>query len=105
MVKPITEHQWYTEYETEVLNGDKAVVLLFGASWCKACQTLKETININGINNVEILYLDVDKCESLADDHSVTSIPVVVIYEHGEVTNVFNNNVTTNDIIEAIREV
>lgn len=104
MVKNISEHTWYTEYEDEVLNHDKPVAIVFSAEWCGSCGKLLDRLDSEQLP-IEILHMDVDKCPSVSDEHGVTSLPVVIVYQHGEVTEQFSNNTSVDDIIDAIREI
>lgn len=104
MVKDVSEHTWYTEYEDEVLNHDKPVVIVFSATWCGSCERLLDRLNSESFG-VEILHMDVDKCPSVSDDHGVTSLPLVVLYQRGEVVAQLSNNTNIDDIIDAIQEI
>lgn len=101
MVKTINEYEWYTQYEHEVFNCDKPIVLVFGAEWCSACDNLQKKLEAEEFH-VQVLHLDVDACETLPDEMNITSLPTVVIYENCEVSQVFENNVSAQEIIEYI---
>lgn len=103
MVTTITEHTWYTQYEDDVFNHDKTVAIVFGAEWCESCHKLIGTLDRETFP-VEILHMDVDTCDSLADEYGITSLPTVVIFQNGEVSTVLSNNTTTDDIIKELGE-
>ena len=101
MVRKISEYDWYTDYEDDVFNHDKSVVIIFSADWCESCHKLLEALEDHAFS-VEVLNIDADECDSLADEHSVTSLPVIITYEHGDITNQWNNNYRTDEVIEYI---
>lgn len=103
MVKNISEYEWYMSYEDDVLNHEKPVVIIFMADWCESCHKLIDTLNDLEFN-VEILAIDVDSSDTLADEMSVTTLPAVVVYEFGEISTTFSNNTAIGDIIAYIRE-
>ena len=55
---------------------------LVSASWCGPCQTLKRTISQSGLA-VEIIDIDIDP--AFAKEHSIRSIPTLVVIKGDEV--------------------
>lgn len=103
MVKKVSEHEWYTQYEDDVFNQNKSIVIIFSADWCASCHRLLDSLEGHEFS-VEVLNIDVDECDTLADEMSVTSLPVIVTYENGEVSNQFSNNYSIAELIDYISQ-
>ena len=73
-------------FETEVLNSDKPVLLDFWASWCGPCQMLLPTIEAlaNEVTSAKICKINVDEEPELAEKYSVMSIPTLVVVKDGK---------------------
>lgn len=74
-------------FESEVLNADKVVLLDFFASWCGPCRMVSPVIDEIAEENEEILVgkVDVDKESDLAAKFQVYSIPTLVVMKDGKV--------------------
>ena len=74
-------------FETEVLNSDKPVMVDFWATWCGPCRGLAPTIDEIAeeySNKIKVCKLDVDTNQELAIQFRVMSIPTVIFFKGGE---------------------
>lgn len=73
-------------YEAEVLNSDKPVLLDFWASWCGPCQMLLPTIEAlaGEVTTAKICKVNVDEEPELAQKYGVMSIPTLVVVKEGK---------------------
>lgn len=75
-------------FEAEVLNSDKPVLLDFFATWCGPCQMLLPTIEelSKEVENAKICKINTDDNPELAERYNVMSIPTLVVVKDGKVT-------------------
>ena len=75
-------------FESEVMQSDKPVLLDFWASWCMPCKMLSPTIDeIAGEveQKIKVGKVNVDEEPKLAQKFNVMSIPTLVIIKDGKV--------------------
>ena len=76
-----------TNFDTEVLNSDKKVVVDFYADWCGPCKLMAPIIEdlSNELTDVKFCKLNVDDDPELANEFEVFSIPTLIVFENGNV--------------------
>lgn len=83
MVKQINSDEF-----KETIKEGKVVVDLF-ATWCGPCKMLSPVLDeiSEEITTTKFYKIDVDDNEDIAREYNVMSIPTVLVFENGELTN------------------
>lgn len=82
MAKEITIY----DFETEVLNNSKPVVVDFYAEWCGPCKMMAPVFKelSTQMPNCDFYKINVDSEQDLANKYQVMSIPTVMVFKNGE---------------------
>ena len=75
-------------FEEEVINSEKTVLIDFYADWCDPCKRLEPTIQkiANENENLKVVRVNVDQEEELAIEYEALSIPTLVVIKEGSET-------------------
>lgn len=76
-------------FEKEVLESDKIVLIDFYAEWCGPCKMLSPIVEsvASEETNTKFVKMNVDNCEDIAIKYQVMSIPTLVVIKDGKETN------------------
>ena len=76
-------------FEQEVLQSTKPVLLDLWAEWCVPCKMIASTIDAIAAEyeNIKVGKIDVDTEPELAQVFEVMAIPLLVVVNNGEVVN------------------
>lgn len=93
-------------FETEVLQSDKPVLIDFWAEWCGPCQTFIPILHsyAEKTDAVKIGKINVDENRKLAKQYRILSIPTVVLFENGEALKRHSGVLMEDELKEWIEE-
>ncbi len=76
-------------FDTEVLNSEKTVLLDFYADWCGPCKMIAPIVEqiANERTDIVVGKINVDNEPELANRFGVQSIPTIVVMKNGKVVN------------------
>ena len=76
-------------FQDEVMNSDKKVLIDFWASWCGPCRMVSPVIEeiATERTDIKVCKVNVDEEQELAAAFQVMSIPALVVMENGKVVN------------------
>ncbi len=77
-------------FEKEILQNDKLVLLDFWATWCGPCKMIAPIISeiaeeYDG--QITVGKVNVDEQAELAENYGISSIPTLIIFKNGKVFN------------------
>jgi thioredoxin 1 len=75
------------DFETEVLQHPKRVLVDFYADWCFPCRALAprlEQFSNEHADDVKVVKIDSDADEDLSTQYSVRTIPTLIAFENGQ---------------------
>ncbi len=95
-------------FEAEVLQSDKPVLVDFWAEWCMPCKMLAPTIDqiaeqFDG--RVKVGKVDTDNNREISFKYGIQAIPTVILFQNGEVAQKFVGLKNKTEFEEALNTV
>lgn len=92
-------------FEAEVVNSDKPVLVDFWASWCGPCQMLSPLVDqvAEEVTSVKVGKVNVDEQPDLAVKFGVMSIPMLILFENGEAVKKSVGAIPKSQILDYIK--
>ena len=94
-----------SNFEEEVLNSDKTVLIDFYADWCGPCKMFSPIVESVAEENedIKVVKIDVDNAQDLAIKYKVMSIPTLVVIKNGQEVNRNVGVVSKSQILEMVK--
>mgnify|MGYP001984043834 FL=1 len=95
-------------FEAEVLQSDKPVLVDFWAEWCMPCKMLAPTIDqiaeqFDG--QIKVGKVDTDNNREISFTYGIQAIPTVILFQNGEVAQKFVGLKNKTEFEEALNAV
>ena len=89
-------------FQSEVMNSDKPVLLDFWAPWCGPCKMVKPIVEeIAGErNDIKVGLINVDEQMELAKKFRVMSIPTLMIFKDGQMVKKTLGAMSKDELLE-----
>ncbi|MEM7229869.1 MAG: thioredoxin [Planctomycetota bacterium] len=94
-------------FDSEVINSDKPVLVDFWAEWCQPCRMLAPTIDAVADTmgeQVKVGKLDIDSNRDVAAKFGIQSIPTLLIFKNGQAEKKFVGLTPQDQIETAMNE-
>ena len=91
-------------FENEVIKSDLPVIVDFWADWCGPCKRLSPAIEQLSEEHEKIKFckVNIDEQPALADQFRIMSIPTLVAFKNGDVSNTSVGLVSKNNILNLL---
>ena len=92
-------------FEKEVLNSEKTVLIDFYADWCGPCKMLSRVVEqfASENENIKVVKINVDDEQNLAIEYGVMSIPTLVVIKNGQEVNRSVGLISKDDILNLVK--
>ena len=76
-------------FDQEVLQADRPVLVDFYADWCGPCKMMGPVVEeISGeLDDVKVCKINIDEQMSIAQKYGVMSIPTFIVFKNGDVAD------------------
>jgi len=94
------------DFEKEVLNSSKVVLVDFYATWCGPCSILAPILEkvAEKRDEFDIVKIDIDENKELAYQYEIMVVPTMVIFKDGQVVNEIEGVLSEEEILSSIEK-
>jgi len=92
-------------FEQEVLQSEKTVLVDFFANWCGPCKMLSPIIDeiAEEVNDIKVCKVNIDEARDLAIKYDIMSIPTLLVFKNGNVANSALGLISKQKILDLIK--
>ncbi|HCQ29694.1 MAG TPA: thioredoxin [Flavobacteriales bacterium] len=92
---------------SELINGDKPVLIDFSAEWCGPCKMMAPILkdvakSMNG--KVRILKIDVDRNPKVAAQYQIQGVPTLILFKNGQPVWRQSGVVPANQLVQILNQ-
>ena len=107
MASPLISALTQDNFEKEVLQSVKPVLVDFWAEWCGPCKALTprvEQIAQNYAGKIKVVSVNVDQNPEVPSSYHVRSIPTLLLFKEGKLVGEIVGNVPLNNIEDLVKK-
>lgn len=101
------KHVTDDQFESEVLNGEGAILVDFWAEWCGPCKQLSPILDeLAGefAGKVTVVKVNIDENPESPQKYNVRGIPTMILFKDGEAVATKVGSVPKSKIVEWLEE-
>ncbi len=94
-------------FEEEVINSDKPVIVDFYADWCGPCKMMTPVVSqIAGeyVDKIKVCKVNIDENTATAMKYRVLSIPTLVFFKNGEMLGRIEGAVQKSMVVQKVQK-
>lgn len=93
-------------FQEEVLQSDRPVLVDFWASWCGPCRMVIPLIEeiAEEREDIKVVKINVDEEQELAIQYQIMSIPTLMVFKNGEITAQALGALPKNQILDLLEK-
>ncbi len=95
------------QFETEVLQETKPVLVYFWASWCGPCRLMSPSIDAAAEqygDRLKIIKMEVDAHPEIAKQYKVEGVPALRFFQKGQIVKNHEGAINKQKLFEMIEE-
>lgn len=79
-------HSNKNNFNNDVINSNKLVLVDFFATWCGPCQMLAPVLEelANADDSFDVIKIDIDSDRDLAIQYDIEAVPTLIIFKNGK---------------------
>ena len=91
-------------FQEEVLQSDRPVLVDFWASWCGPCRMVIPIVEeiAEEREDIKVVKINVDEEQELAAQYQIMSIPTLMVFKNGEITAQALGALPKNQILDLL---
>mgnify|MGYP002865978883 CR=1 FL=1 len=96
------------QFQKEVLESEKPVLVDFYADWCGPCKMMSPILDklaVEWQDKLKVAKINVDDAPDLAQQYGIMSIPTLLFFKNGEVVDKRVGVVSKEEIVSIIKSI